>query len=74
MKEKNQNIKPQQSESRTSDINKGENKIGRAAHQEDTYDISHMDRQEGTMHHGALGGNFDCTEDNELDAGRKADK
>ena len=49
---------------KNADINKGEQRIGRA-NQDDAYDISHMDRQEGTMHHGELGGNFECAEDKE---------
>lgn len=34
------------------------NNPGREPDQEGTYDISHVDRQEGTMDHGELGGNF----------------
>jgi hypothetical protein len=54
-----------QDKSDNQEINRGEEKVGRAYHQDDAYDISHVDRQEGAMHHGVLGGNFECEEDNE---------
>lgn len=67
MKEARQDDLPQHNNSGRTGINEGEQKLGRA-NQDDTYDISHMDRQEGTMNHGTLGGNFECAEDKEHDA------
>ena len=49
-----------QNKDTNADINRGEHKIGRAD-QDDSYDISHMDQQEGAMDNGALGGNFEDT-------------
>ncbi|HYH16592.1 MAG TPA: hypothetical protein VD794_15285 [Flavisolibacter sp.] len=61
MKRKDDNTRPVQKESQE-EINKGEQRVGRAD-QNDSYDISHMDQQEGAMNNGALGGNFESSVD-----------
>ncbi|ANE52948.1 hypothetical protein [Flavisolibacter tropicus] len=65
MKEAKKNSQPQQERTSNSEFNRGEDTVGRAYHRDDAFDISHVDRQEGAMHHGVLGGNFECEEDNE---------
>jgi hypothetical protein len=65
MKEAQKNSQPQQDKNSNMEFNRGEDQVGRAYHKDDAYDISHVDRQEGAMHHGVLGGNFECEEDNE---------
>lgn len=68
------NQQPQQNEEANTAINKGEHRIGRA-NQDDIYDISHMDQQEGAMNNGALGGNFESTvEEGSRTAGREEER
>lgn len=65
---------PSQPDQEKTTINKGEQRIGRADH-DDTYDISHMDQQEGAMNNGALGGNFENTvEEGARTAGREEER
>ena len=73
MEEAKKGNQPQQDNSGDMGFNKGEDKVGRAYHKDDTYDISHVDRQEGAMHHGVLGGNFECEEDNDSKSADKND-